>query len=313
MRASRRPARTAPRRPLPRRGARRRHRDDRPLRLVVRERRRSGRRRRRIAGDQVTLVPSIVGQVRDRRPRRGLLAGAAGRPRRSRRALHDLESPETGAGGDILTLDRPVTAPAGALGLAVRRWDGEAVGAAAATKAAFRGDDLGVTFTAGAGAYVAGDWWGARVREEEGAGIELRPNAAPGRHPPRLRAARARRPRRPRGAPRLPADVRSADRAEARRGLVHGLGSSRRRPAGSGRQPPGGRWRALPGGGDLPAARPAAREGAQADRGHRRRARDDPARDADRGGASSSRRRPRSRSATSASRAAAPGEPATRS
>ncbi|MGH3996450.1 MAG: hypothetical protein ACRDTJ_03185, partial [Pseudonocardiaceae bacterium] len=81
--------------------------------------------------------------------------------------------------GDILTLDRPVTAPATADGLVVRRWDGQTVGAQAVVSATLRGTDLGVRFKAGAGEYVVGDAWGARVREEAGVGIELRVDAPP--------------------------------------------------------------------------------------------------------------------------------------
>src|SRR5262249_6326485 len=88
-------------------------------------------------------------------------------------------SPQTGPGGDILTLDRAVTAPPGAEGLVVRRWDGQAVGATSARNATFRGNDLGVTFSAGTGSFVVGDWWGARLREEENPGIEERTDAAP--------------------------------------------------------------------------------------------------------------------------------------
>jgi len=90
-----------------------------------------------------------------------------------------------GAGGDTLTLHTAPslpapTAPATVLdGLCARRWDGQAVGAAAATDALWDGRDLGITFTAGAGDYVVGDWWGERLRSEFGDGIEERTDAAP--------------------------------------------------------------------------------------------------------------------------------------
>jgi hypothetical protein len=131
-----------------------------------------------IAGPKVTLVPSVV------EFRNGDLVEVSWLSRRADRVAHGAlykvsAPPETGAGGDILTFDRAVTAPADADGLAVRRWDGEAVGAAAAATTTFRGVDLGVTFTAGTGAYEVGDWWGARMREEDSPGIEARSNVAP--------------------------------------------------------------------------------------------------------------------------------------
>ena len=94
-------------------------------------------------------------------------------------ALYTVQTPTPGAGGDSLELDRAITAPAGATGLCVRRWDGQAVGAAAATSALWHALDLGIQFTAGPGAYLPGDWWGARLRSEEGDGIEHRTTAAP--------------------------------------------------------------------------------------------------------------------------------------
>ena len=87
-------------------------------------------------------------------------------------ALYTVQTVTPGAGGDSLVLDRAVTAPAGAQGLCARRWDGQTVGAAAATAALWHALDLGIEFTAGAGAYLPGDWWGARLRSESGDGIE---------------------------------------------------------------------------------------------------------------------------------------------
>jgi hypothetical protein len=132
-----------------------------------------------VAGDQVTLVPSAA--VKFATGERVEVSWLARREDRlAHGALYTIaQSPETAAGGDILTLDRPPTAPAGAEGLVVRRWDGEAVGTAAAVSATLRGNDLGVRFKAAAGAYVVGDAWGARVREEEGVGIEVRADAPP--------------------------------------------------------------------------------------------------------------------------------------
>ncbi len=84
-----------------------------------------------------------------------------------------------GAGGDVIQLDRAVTAPATATGRVVRRWDGQATGATTPRNATFRGADLGVTFSAATGTYLAGDWWGSRLRAAEGDGIEHRVGAAP--------------------------------------------------------------------------------------------------------------------------------------
>jgi hypothetical protein len=131
-----------------------------------------------VAGDRVTLRQSAaVTFAAGQRVEVSWLA------RRADRVAHGplytiVEPPEGGAGGAILTLDRAVTAPAAADGLAVRRWDGEAVGAPAATAATLGGADLGVRFRVGPGDYVAGDAWCARVREAEGSGIEPRTDAA---------------------------------------------------------------------------------------------------------------------------------------
>jgi hypothetical protein len=105
-----------------------------------------------LAGDRVTLRPSAAVKFAS-----GEQVEVSWLARREDRVPHGAlytisQPPETGRGGDILTLDRPPTAPAGANGLVVRRWDGEAVGAAAAVSAALRGTDLGVRFRAGAGA-----------------------------------------------------------------------------------------------------------------------------------------------------------------
>jgi hypothetical protein len=100
-------------------------------------------------------------------------------------ALYVVDDVTAGAGGDTLTLHTavtlpPPTPPATILdGLCARRWDGEVVGAAAATNASWDGQDMGITFTADAGNYVPGDWWGERLRSESGSGIEERTDASP--------------------------------------------------------------------------------------------------------------------------------------
>jgi hypothetical protein len=101
--------------------------------------------------------------------------------------LYTIGPVTSGAAGAVLTLDRPVVLPTKAdgttdnapPGLAVRRWSGEKVGAAADVKALSRGVDLGVRFHAEPGNYEPGDWWGSMLREEDGAGIESRTAAPP--------------------------------------------------------------------------------------------------------------------------------------
>lgn len=90
-------------------------------------------------------------------------------------ALYTVTGPPAGgAAGQVLTLDRPVAVPAGASGLCVRRWDGDVVGAVATRSALLGTVDLGVEFSASAGDYRAGDWWGARLRSAATPVIERR-------------------------------------------------------------------------------------------------------------------------------------------
>lgn len=131
-----------------------------------------------VAGTQVTLAPSpSVRFAKDDLVEVSWLARRADRANHG--SLFTVVQVSPGAGGDVITLDNAVTVPKTAVGLALRRWDGQAVGAASAVSAALRGSDTGVTFQAAAGDFQAGDWWGARLREEEGDGIEHRTNAAP--------------------------------------------------------------------------------------------------------------------------------------
>ena len=130
-----------------------------------------------IAGDTVTLAPATVSLAT------GDLVEVSWLARRADRAphgdLYTIAAVAPAPGGDVLTLDRAVDAPAAATGLVVRRWDGSVLGATTARAAAFRGADLGVRFSASAGTYQAGDWWGARLRAESGDGIEHRVAAVP--------------------------------------------------------------------------------------------------------------------------------------
>ena len=205
-------------------------------------------------------------------------------------ALYVVDDVTPGAGGDTLTLHTavtlpPPTPPATVLdGLCARRWNGEAVGAAAATNALWAGQDLGITFTARPGDYAVGDWWGARLRSESGSGIEQRTAAEPGRHPSLLRAARARRPRRAHRALRLPADVHVARRSRLLGRRVHRLGEARRRPPGGDRLTAAGRRRALPRGRRLRTRHACPSHRAGADRDQRRRPGVDHRRPTERGG-----------------------------
>lgn len=130
-----------------------------------------------IAGTQLTLAPSHLRlEVND-------LVEVSWLARRADRldhgALYTVVNVTPGAGGDVVELSSPPTAPATAEGLVVRRWDGQVTGATSARNATYRGADLGVTFSAGTGTYEPGDWWGVRLRAAEGDGIEHRTGAAP--------------------------------------------------------------------------------------------------------------------------------------
>ena len=131
-----------------------------------------------IAGPELTLAPSHL------RLEVGDLVEVSWLARRADRLDHGnlftVDNVTPSAGGDIVELgSAPPTAPATADGLVVRRWDGQVTGATSARNAAYRGQDLGVRFSAGTGTYVPGDWWGVRLRAEEGDGIEHRTAAEP--------------------------------------------------------------------------------------------------------------------------------------
>jgi hypothetical protein len=130
-----------------------------------------------IAGDQLTLAPSRLRLVVGDLVEVSWLARRA--DRKDHGDLATVTNVTPGAGGDLVELDSPVTAPATADGLAVRRWDGQVTGATTARNATYRGQDLGVTFSAQTGTFLPGDWWGVRLRAEEGDGIEQRTAAEP--------------------------------------------------------------------------------------------------------------------------------------
>lgn len=130
------------------------------------------------SAEQVTLAPSTSVKFAN-----GDLVEMSWLARRADRKphgpLYKVTNVSASAAGDVLTLDRPVAAPVGACGIVARRWDGEVVGAAAAVTALVHGIDMGLRFTAGAGSYLAGDWWGARLRSGSTAGVERRLSAPP--------------------------------------------------------------------------------------------------------------------------------------
>ncbi|HXV34569.1 MAG TPA: DUF6519 domain-containing protein [Gaiellaceae bacterium] len=130
-----------------------------------------------IAGDQLTLAPSHLRLEVDDLVEVSWLARRA--DRLDHGALYTVANVTPGAGGDLVELSSPVSAPAAAAGLAVRRWDGQVTGATTDRNATYRGQDLGVTFSAGTGTYLPGDWWGVRLRAGEGDGIEHRTAAEP--------------------------------------------------------------------------------------------------------------------------------------
>ncbi len=119
-----------------------------------------------IAGDTVTLQPSASVKFGDDLVEISWLARRA--DRRNAGGLYTINDVKSLATGDVLTLDRPVTAPAGAQGLAARRWDGQVIGATGNRNASRDGNDLGIRFRAGPGTYRPGDWWGVRVRQANG-------------------------------------------------------------------------------------------------------------------------------------------------
>jgi len=83
------------------------------------------------------------------------------------------------AGGDLVTLGAPSALTGNPPGTCLRRWDGQAAGAAAPVTLTLAGDDTGIAFTAGAGTYEVGDWWGFRVRGSAADAVETLTAAPP--------------------------------------------------------------------------------------------------------------------------------------
>jgi hypothetical protein len=131
-----------------------------------------------MSGLEVTLAPSLsvkfaVGDLIE-------LSWLARREDRlDHGPLYRVTTVAAGAGGDVLTLDGPVRAPQGALGLCARRWHGSVVGAAAATPAMLGDADLGVRFSVAGTRLLPGDWWGSRLRQSAAEPVEVRTDVAP--------------------------------------------------------------------------------------------------------------------------------------
>lgn len=126
----------------------------------------------------------VVGQIGDVAFAHGDLVELSWRDRRPDGVGHgELYVVDSHTAG-IVTLTTPMsgsTPPFDADGgFVLRRWDGCTTGGAAtAVSATYRGDDVGVTFTAGAGTFAVGDWWGSRIREAAPEPVELRTDALP--------------------------------------------------------------------------------------------------------------------------------------
>ncbi|HZK05320.1 MAG TPA: DUF6519 domain-containing protein [Actinomycetaceae bacterium] len=99
--------------------------------------------------------------------------------RRGHGALHTVAEVTPQAGGDLVTLATPSSVTGSPPGLCLRRWDGQCAGAAGGVTATLAGADAGISFTARPGTYLAGDWWGVRVRGSAVDSVEARTAAAP--------------------------------------------------------------------------------------------------------------------------------------
>jgi hypothetical protein len=117
----------------------------------------------RVAGTAVTLVPSPSIAFAP-----GDLVEVSTLARREDRQNHgplfSVADVTPQAGGALVTLGAPSSLTGNPPGTCLRRWDGQSVGAAGGVSATFAGADVGISFTAHAGSYLVGDWWGVRVR-----------------------------------------------------------------------------------------------------------------------------------------------------
>jgi IPT/TIG domain/Family of unknown function (DUF6519) len=116
-----------------------------------------------VAGTAVTLAPSpSVTFFQNDLVEVGTLVRRA--DRLANGPLFSVASVQPGAGGAVVTLSGPSTVTGAPSGLCLRRWDGQATGAAGGVAATLGGTDVGIAFTARPGTYLAGDWWVTRVR-----------------------------------------------------------------------------------------------------------------------------------------------------
>jgi len=131
-----------------------------------------------VAGTAVTLAPSRAVTFQP-----GDLVEVSTLARREDRVDHGplftVATVTPQAGGDLVTLASASTLTGGPAGTCLRRWDGQVVGAATAVTLTLAGNDTGIAFTAGAGAYEVGDWWGARVRGSAADAVETLTAAPP--------------------------------------------------------------------------------------------------------------------------------------
>jgi hypothetical protein len=132
----------------------------------------------RVAGTAVTLAPSpsisfAMGDLVEV----STLARRA--DRRDHGALFTVASVTPQAGGDLVTLNTASAVAGNPPGTCLRRWDGQTVGAAGGVTATLAGADVGIAFTARSGSYLAGDWWGVRVRGSAADAVETRTAAPP--------------------------------------------------------------------------------------------------------------------------------------
>ena len=131
-----------------------------------------------VAGAAVTLAPSpsttfAMGDLVEV----STLARRA--DRRDHGALLTVANVTPQAGGDLVTLGAASAVTGNPPGTCLRRWDGQTVGAAGGVTATLAGADVGIAFTARAGNYLVGDWWGVRVRGSAADAVETRTAAPP--------------------------------------------------------------------------------------------------------------------------------------
>lgn len=136
-----------------------------------------------VNGTAVTLAPSAAVRFRP-----GDLVEVSTLARRADRRdhgmLHTVTEVTPQPGGDLVTLATPSSVTGNPPGLCLRHWDGQSVGAAGGggtggVVATLAGADAGISFTAQPGMYLAGDWWGVRVRGSAADSVETRTAAAP--------------------------------------------------------------------------------------------------------------------------------------